>query len=127
MSFKTSLMFALGIGALGSLLVRWVTPSSVSRAVPELGIAACLVSSLVGLTAKRWAMLKAPKVALGVTVGMFFVRILACAAGALWVRAQHQDVAPFVLGFLGAFCALFCVETAFLFSAWRSQPRGAPA
>ena len=126
-SFKIFLILALVLGAVGILLARYFLASGAERTAAEAGVIASLAASLIGLSVKSWALRHSPKKVLGVTGGMFLVRIVLCGATALWLRATHGSPVTFVLAFTLMFFILFWVETAYLYSAWRSEVAGVAA
>jgi hypothetical protein len=126
LSFKASLWLALTVGALACLGIQLLAAPS-SRAVALAGVLSCLTASTIGLFAKRWAMRRALKAALGVTVGMLFVRAALCGLGAFVARGLGGSAPAFVLSFTCVFFVLVWVETMFLFSAWRSVSGGVAA
>lgn len=113
-----------GIGFLGLAGASLLARDPPSRMGALLGVAASLLSGLIALSLKRWAMDRSIQLALGMIGVSFLVRLVWIGVGIAVVMAKGASLLPFTAGFFGVYFPLQWVEIGYILAESKRRGRG---
>jgi len=112
------------IGAAGLVGAAFLTRTPQARMGAFFGVAASLLSGLIALSLKRWALTKSLQWALGMIGASFFVRVVMVLVGLFVVMQRAASETAYMVGFFSVYFALQWVEVSYVLDASKRKDRG---
>ncbi len=113
-----------GVGLAGLAVAVLIAPAPSSRLGALLGVAASLLSGLIALSLKRWALDRSIQLALGMVGVSFLIRLVWMGAGFAVAISKGAGLAPFTAGFFGVYFPLQWVEIGYILAESKRRGRG---
>jgi hypothetical protein len=103
-----------GIGFAGLGCAAFLVRQPSSRLGALLGVAASLLSGLIALSLKKWALDRSLQLALGMIGVSFLLRLTFLGVGVAVAHAKAAGLLPFTAGFFGVYFPLQWVEIGYI-------------
>lgn len=113
-----------GIGLLGLAGAVLIPHEASTRMGALLGVAASLLSGLVALSLKRWALDRSIQLALGMIGVSFLVRLAWMGVGFAVALSKGAGLVPFTAGFFGVYFPLQWVEIGYILAESKRRDLG---
>ena len=112
------------IGLLGLAGAVLIPGDRTSRMGALLGVAASLLSGLIALSLKRWALDRSIQLALGMIGVSFLLRLVWIGVGFAVAISKGAGLLPFTAGFFGVYFPLQWVEIGYILAESKRRGRG---